>query len=192
MKNKIAIKGKIGSYISTFEKALTGAVANILEASNAYVMAIDADPNAAKLFHEQFEDVVPPSAWAGFEAVGRKQMHPKMLYGGGKNGHYIKRLPYSEQELVFNGERVTMLTRDGKDSILVDLREVTKEQAEQLVSNNHIRTPEEQRSYLEQYRKADEKQPVFRPPYKVGKQGLVISQPCTLTKRELSRILGEM
>ena len=135
-------------YIKRFQTALTSATEKIYEASKIYVEAIDSDPNFKGVFQEAFQDTIPTSAWGGFENVGRGILHQKLLFGGGANAHYIKKLAISDQNTILNGTSVKMLTSTG-DTLLVDAREVSKLQANQIFNGNTIRTITEQRAYIE-------------------------------------------
>jgi hypothetical protein len=144
-------------YISEFKSAFAAGIDSIVNASEIYVKAIDEDPAIKDRFRDEFADIIPSSAWSGFEAVGRKWMHPKLLMGGG--GRYssqIKRLPYSDQEQIFSGTRYGLLTADG-DTLRVDVRSITPEQAEQLFDRSHIRSLAEQKAWLEARKSAPQK-----------------------------------
>lgn len=179
-------------YVSEFRAAFSAGVEAIVRAAAIYVAAIDEDRNNADLFRGSFQDIIPASAWAGFEAVGRKWMHPKLLLGGG--GAYsakIKRLPYSAQEAIFDGQRFDLLTKDG-DTLKVDLRECTPDQVEQLIDGSTVRTLAAQRAWLEARAIAPAPQDVERLPYYISGGRVVFRRGVSMTKRELNRVLSEM
>lgn len=180
---------KVQDHINGFREALTGAMNSIVTAGQHYVAAIDQDASCREFFHQKLSDIVPHSAWAGFEAVGRKQMHEKCLFGGGINGPFIKRLPYSDQERIFNGEKVELLVSGG-DTLMVDPMAINKAQADQIFNGCMIRTPAEQRAYLES--KKEVAAPVIlSKPYTI-KKGLVIINGVEFTKRDLLGMLEDM
>jgi len=177
-------------YIEQFRDAFTSGIDSIVESAKIYVEAIEDDPNNKSKFVEAFEDVIPVSAWSGFEAVGRKWMHPKLLLGGGKYASKIKRLPYSDQERIFEGARFDMLTSDGQ-TLKVDVRNITKEQADQMFNNTHIRTLAEQKAWIES-RKAEPEEVVELIPYTISGSKVRFRRNVELTRNELKRILQDM
>jgi len=181
------------NYIEEFKKALQSGLDNIVKAAEIYVEAIDSDYEAKDKFSSSFDGTIPAAAWAGFEAVGRKAMHPKLLFGGGNNRGYIKRLIYSDQEDVLSGKRVSLLI-DGGDSIMVDPREITKEQAQQLFDRDHIRTLSEQKAYVESQRlpQSSIEHTAEQLQVKVVNHKLYIKADTVLTKREVARLLESM
>jgi len=179
-------------YIEQFRNAFTAGIDSIVNASQVYVKAIDEDPEIKERFKKEFSDMIPASAWSGFEAVGRKWLHPKLLMGGG--GRYatmIKRLPYSDQEQIFEGKRYDLLTIDG-DKLLVDVRQVTPEQAEQLFDRSHIRSVSEQKAWLESRKRTPEKTEVQTMPYSITSGKVYFRRGVELTRSELKRILQDM
>lgn len=188
-----AIKKTIQNHIDEFKKALEAGINGIVEASQIYVKAIDEDPYCATDFQEAFADCVPNSAWANFEAVGRKWMHPKLLMGGianRKKNAIIKNLPYSTQERIFEKERFDLLTVDG-DKLQIDLLEATVPQMEQVCGDGSVRTMSEQRAWIEQQKK-NEKIEAETLPYVINANSVTFKRGTRLTRGELKRILQEM
>jgi len=180
------------NYIKQFRNAFTSGINSIVSAAQVYVQAIDENPDIKDKFRDEFADVIPSSAWSGFEAVGRKWMHPKLLMGGG--GRYssmIKRLPYSDQEQIFDGKRYDLLTLDG-DNLKVDVRSITPEQAEQLFDRSHIRSKSEQKAWLESRKKQPEKVEAETMPYTINGGKVYFKRGTELTRPEMKRLLQEM
>lgn len=180
-------------YIEQFKNAFSSGIDSIVNASQIYVKAIDEDITIKDRFRDEFADIISSSAWSGFEAVGRKWMHPKLLMGGG--GRYssqIKRLPYSDQEQIFNGTRYELLTADG-DTLRVDVRSITPEQAEQLFDRSHIRSLSEQKAWLEARKNMPKKsEEVEVMPYSITDGKVYFRKGTSLTRTELKRLLQEM
>jgi hypothetical protein len=177
-------------YLTEFRDAFNAGINNIVKAASIYVEAIDHNPLLADRFVDEFSETVPATAWAGFEAVGRKWMHPRLLMGGGgRYSNKIKRLPYSTQERIFEGGRFDLLTSGG-DTLKIDIREATPAQVEQLLDGSHVRTPSEQRAYIEsQSMGKDEADPM---PYTVSDGRVTFRRGTVLTKNEVRRLLVEM
>ena len=180
--------------ISEFRKAFESGINSIVTAANIYVAAIDENPRNADQFRLAFADSIPSSAWSGFEAVGRKWMHPKLLMGpisNGKKSTMIKRLPYSMQERVFDRERFDLLCANG-DKLQIDIMEATPEQAEQIFDGSAIRSLSAQKAYIEARSKVTPSAlPEIIPPWSPCAGGVVINKAGRYTRKELKRMLQE-
>ena len=178
------------NYIAEFRKAFAAGIESIVAAATVYVEAIEDDPRLKDKFRDEFADTIPPSAWSGFEAVGKKWMHPKLLMGGGGQfSSKIKRLPYSDQERIFSGARFDMLTADG-DTLKVDLRNITREQGDQMFDGSHVRTLAEQKAYLESRKASPVEVEVL--PYTINGGRVSFRRGVSLSRAELKRLVQEM
>jgi len=182
--------------IEEFRKAFNDGICNIVKASEIYVRAIDENPRNADKFREEFADSIPSSAWSGFEAVGRKWMHPRLLMGGmsdRKKNTIVKKLPYSVQERIFNRDRFPLLCCDG-ETLQVDIMEATHEQVSQLCGQGAIRNISEQRAYIESRRTAPlasgQTEEVM--PYTIKDGKVRFRRGVALTRSEVRRLLQEM
>lgn len=183
------------SAVERFGDAFKRGIDGIVEAAEVYVKAIDADPAAADVFRDRFSDCIPPSAWAGFEAVGRKWIHPKLLMGGMSDRRVaakVKRLPYSVQERVFHKERFDLLLLDGQ-VLRVSLLECSPEQADQLCDGQIIRDIAAQRAWLEAAKRRAVTIPDAEPmPYLISGGRVTFRKATTMSKAELKRIIASM
>jgi len=188
MKHDIIISNSIERFRTEFLSGING----IARAAEIYVEAIDDDPHNVNEFREEFADWIPTSAWSQFEAVGRKWLHPKMIMGGmadHKKATFVKRLPYSIQERIFNHEQFPLLA--GEKTLQIDILEATDAQVKQLCNQSSIRSLPEQRVWIEaQELEATEKTEVM--PYTISDGKLRIRRGVTLIKAEVERILKEM
>ena len=182
------------NYIEEFALAFKAGVDGICKAAEIYVKVLTESPERIDDFRNAFVDTIPMSAWKGFEAVGKKSLHPSLLLGGGgPNSARIKGLPYSDQERVFSGHKFVLLTSD--DSRLkVDLRHVTRDQAKQIFAEDHIRSEPEQKLWLER-EKTRASMPggaVREVPYTISGGKVIFKSKAVITKEELKRILMEL
>jgi len=181
--------------ISEFRKAFESGLNSIVTAANIYVASIDENPRNADQFKLAFADSIPASAWSGFEAVGRKWMHPKLIMGGmanSKKSSVIKRLPYSLQERVFEHERFDLLCANG-DTLQIDVTEATPEQAEQIFDGSTIRSLSAQKCLIEARR--EKAQIVPEPdtlPYTIRDGKVTFRRGVTMTRQEIKRLLEAM
>jgi len=190
MTKEITIRSRLAEFKDAFQAGIDG----IVKASEIYVAALDDNPKNADTFRDEFADYIPSSAWSGFEAVGRKWMHPRLLMGGvadRKKNNVIKKLAYNTQERIFSHERFDLLTSDG-DKLSVDLLEVTPEQAEQLCDGIRIRNLSEQRAWLESQKakKASDEAEIL--PYVVSGGKVTFRRGVSLTRAEMKRLIQEM
>ena len=182
------------SMFEKFHSAFTAGLEGIAEAARIYVESIDADPANKLRFLAHFDGQVPPTIWKSLEKVGRKQIHPQLLLGVVGNATDIKRLPYSEQEKVINGDPLILLTDRG-EQINVDLRTAPKTVVNQLVASDHVRSLAEQKLYLLGLAKieaADAKVQTVSMPYNVKGSKIYFTKHCVLTKKELGALWNQM
>lgn len=185
------------STYNEFQKALNAGLEGIQKAANIYVTTIDKDPTAKKEFAERFHDQITSATWRALEMVGRKQLHPRLLISGVPHGRYLKRLSYSDQERVLSGERFNCLLPNG-DTLLVDLRTVDSQTADQMFNYDRVRDLDEQKLYMEQHLRI-EKLRTKRPtapelPYEFKNRGktVLFTRQCELTKKEIESIWKSM
>jgi len=180
--------------IVQFSKAFNATLNNLTEAAVIYVKAIDKDHAMKAAFAKNFNGIIPAGAWAGLEAVGRKQMHPRIMLGVGRNTGFIKRLPFSDQESIIEGEKVELLATDGT-TLKVDAREVSATQSKQLFGGNHIRSLSEQKTFLEDSKRVEENNRVEEAKvvrYRIEKGTVHFSADTVFTMAELIAITAEV
>ena len=193
---------KLDDRINEFKTALTAGIEGIVKAANIYVSAIDENPKNAEFFRDELSECIPSGTWVIFEAVGRKWMHPKLLMGGmmdRKKNNIVKKLPYSIQERIFNGDRFKLLVGGG-DSINVDLKEATPTQVEQLCGCGIIRSIAEQKAWLvERNSNAAKEKDIasmreidVELPYRIIGGKVSFSRGAMLSRAEIKNILTEM
>jgi hypothetical protein len=184
----------INESIQAFREAFASGINSITKAAEIYVRSLDENPRNADKFKEAFADQIPATAWSGFEAVGRKWMHPRLLMGGianTKKSTIIKRLPYSMQERVFNRERFDLLCADG-DKLQVDVMEATPEQVEQIFDGSSVRNLSAQKAYIEARKAEPEKTATEVLPYTISDGKVCFRRGVSLSKSELRNILQAM
>lgn len=186
----VPIQKRVDEFRAAFVEGING----IVKAAEIYVAAIDENPKAADIFRKKCADWIPAGAWAQFESVGRKWMHPRLIMGGiadRKKHAKIKQLPYSMQERVFNNERFPLLTHD-RDTLQVELLEATDDQVEQLCNGSAIRNESEQRAWMEARQKETVEEVGEPMPYVVRDGKVTFRRNTTLTRTEVKRLLQEM
>jgi hypothetical protein len=154
--------------MTEFKEALTSGINGFVKAGEIYVKAIDQDPSNADRMQLEFRDIVPPKAWKQFEAIGRKWVHPKLILGGmsdPKKTNIVKRLPYSLQNRVFQGEKFELLISGG------DVRE--------------------QKAYIENSKLQEDLKPQELP-YYFQKGKIIFRKNTELTRAEMKQLLTQL
>jgi hypothetical protein len=187
MTNALTTTKSIELFKGLFEKGMQ----KIQEACEVYVKSIDADDKAQDKFKEAFPHI-PAGAWNKFELVGRKQMLPELMTDTTPMAEKLKKLPISSQAR-FYGKSQQLVTKTG-DLLNVSFHHATKEQARQIFASDHIRTPAEQRAWIENTKRGLEKKEEIKPEkvYDVKNGKLVVLEPCSFTKDQLIQILAEV
>lgn len=179
--------------IERFKELFNGGMRLVAEACEVYVQTIDADKSAPEKFVKAFPQL-PPGVWTRFELVGRKQMLPELLDDYSPMAMKLKRLPISVQEKLY-GKSQQLITTTG-DTLNVSFHHATPEQARQLFAADHVRTPAEQRAWLESKRQEAAKNPKQEEHperlYEVRNGKFIINEACSFTKDQLIQILAEM
>lgn len=136
------------SSLSEISSGLVAAADGLARAARAYVAAIDADPVFRTWVSERLPSV-SGTMWRRLEAAGRGLLDHRVL-AGVPFGHLIAKLPLSEQRAVLDGPTEVLLP-DG-DILRVSLDSMTQKQAAQVFGADHLRTPSQQRAWLESRR----------------------------------------
>lgn len=180
-----------------FKNAIQSGIDGIVKASEIYVEAIDADPDMQNRFQIETDGMFPSSAWKQFEAIGRKWIHPKLIFGGINNKQLsaeMKKAPFSIQNSIFNGLRFDLLLSDG-DTLKVSPLELSYAQVQQLFDNGNIRTLSQQKAFIAQRQtKLAERMTCDPMPlgYSISGGRVVFRADTILTRVEIKRILEEI
>ncbi len=178
--------------ISKFGKAYQRGVMGLMEAAEIYVKAIEENPGYREKFHIAYP-YIPISGWQKYEMLGKKMIHPRLLMGGGgKITNYLEKIPYSEQEKIFSGEKIEYLTLNG-DVLKVDILTADKEIVRQVIGKDHIRSISEQKAWFE-YAKSKKGSEIIesRLPYEIRKDGIFFNKGTLLKKKEAIKLLAQL
>tara|TARA_B100001939_G_C16905217_1_gene601950 strand:+ start:440 stop:1021 length:582 start_codon:yes stop_codon:yes gene_type:complete len=179
--------------LAEFKDALLAGINGFIKAGEIYVKAIEQDRSYGTRLKEEFADMVPAKAWSQLEALGRKWIHPKLVLGGMSDPQkttLVKRLPYSEQSKVFDGERYQLLVSGG-DYIEVNLLDATTDQAKQIIGDGLIRSLSEQKSWLES-KKVQKELKVEELPYQIKGGKITFRKNVSLTRAEMKQLLSQL
>jgi hypothetical protein len=174
--------------IERFAAAMGACVDSLYEACKIYAEAVTVSPEAREAFSERFPNI-GASQWSLFENVGRGIVHKNLLTYNGVKSKSIAALPYSEQERIFDS-RVEFVTPSG-DVIRAKWDDLSTPQKAQLLNRDHIRTPAEQKLYIESRKKLVDLSHDGKP-YRIKKDAVVFNANAEISRRELLQILQQL
>jgi len=129
-----------------------------------------------------------------FEQMGRKTLHPQLLLTASPGFAKLQKLPYSMQErYITEPVPIIVHTDEGTDILLVNAKDMTKEQAAQVFAPGRVRTEGEQKAWLMQQRSNNARNVTesVQVPWKI-KGSKVIINGVEFTRKQLHVILAEM
>ena len=129
-----------------------------------------------------------------FVLIGQKKLHPQLLINESPGVRRLRRLPYEVQEKHAHDPVALLIkTEKGFDTIQVDVRNLTPDQAGQIFSDDGVRSEAGQRAFLEDKFAKRMAPPVkSNLPYRVSGKKLIVLVPCQFDKRELTKLLLEL
>ena len=164
-----------------------------VQAGEILVELVDNDPHTYDYILRKFP-TLNPTILNKLEQMGRKTLHPQLLFNNSAGYSKLQKLPYSLQERYID-EPIPLVvhTENGTDVLLVKAREMTKEQANQAFGSGRIRTEGEQKALLIQQESNAAKNvtPPIITPWKI-KGAKVEINGVLFTRKELAGILAQM
>ena len=179
--------------VDRFIQLTKNIVNHIVEAGALAVRSIDKDPTWVDKVCKRNENLTPEFIHR-VENVGRGKLDARLLWMSFVGSNRLRRLPISmQQKCLTEGVPVLIKTEAGWETLKVEVPNLTSAQANQAIAFDHVRTDAEQRAYLEDIasRKKFEGVQPSATPYEI-KRDKVYFQACTLTRKDLLRILADM
>lgn len=178
--------------IQKIAELITGGISMWVEAGQLIAKEIDESDEFLDLICSAVPGFTPELVMR-FYALGKKQIHPELLIAEGPGPKALLKLPYAIQEKYLSSS-VDVLIRNGKDwdTLKVNIRNLTPDQARQVFSKDSVRSVQSQRAFIES---ANVKK--FNPSadvesYKIIGKRVTIRRDVTLTAKDLANILAEM
>lgn len=186
--------------LASQNKQITEFIALFQEGVNAWIKAgellvqmVEEDPHIYDYIIEQC-----PNLNAGilgrFEQMGRKTLHPQLLLSASPGFSKLSKLPFSMQERYLT-EPVPIIvhTENGTDVLLVEAKNMTKEQANQVFAPGRIRTEGEQKAWLMQQRSLAAKPAGTNiPAWSIKGGRVVFNAGASLSAGELATIITQL
>lgn len=180
-------KQKTNQFIALFKEGVDAWI----KAGEILVDLVESDPHAYDYIIQSC-----PQLNAGilgrFEQMGRKTLHPQLLLTASPGFAKLTRLPFSMQERYIE-EPIPMIvhTKEGPDVLLVQAKNMTKEQAAQAFAPGRVRTEGEQRAWLMQQESNAARPVTSNKPWSI-KGNKIIINGLEFTRKELTVILAQM
>lgn len=178
---------------------LTRGVAEISIACQMLVYAIDHRDDSEELL-EKISDqnhIFTRGVLRGLEKVGRRLLHPLLLFPTNKPGlNRLRKLPFPLQERHIRDPIRVAIKRDGGewDEILQMASDMADDVADQVFDGDAIRTVVEQKQWLLTHRNKATEEPsqVVAPLYKFHRNTVTILKPCELTVVDLVTMIARL
>jgi hypothetical protein len=184
------LQAEVNKFIEAYQRGM-----NAWEDAGKIIVAIvDADPHAV-------DDIVrlcpslTPSIIHVFERIGRGLLLPALAMDTSAGASKLRELPLSAQKR-YESEPVPLVieTDKGTDILLVDVKNLTRDQARQVFAKGRIRSDGEQKAYLV------EQQSVTRrltktteiPAWRIKNGRVVFEKGATLSAGELATIITQI
>ena len=179
---------KIQTFIALFKEGVEAWI----KAGEILVELVESDPHTYDYIIQEC-----PQLNAGilgrFEQLGRKLLHPQLLLTASPGFAKLTTMPFSLQERYLEEPIPIIVEIDGRtDVAMVQAKNMTKEQADQIFTTGRIRTEGEQKAWiLQRQQNAVKPTPAFSKPWTI-KGSKVLINGLEFTRKELAGILAQM
>lgn len=183
------VEKQINQFILLYRKGVDAWI----KAGEVLVALVDNDPHAYDYIIQKCP-MLNAGVLARFEEMGRKTLHPQLLLTNSPGFSKLQKLPLSLQERYLE-EPIPVIVHgeNGTDILMVEAKNMTKEQAAQVFTGNRVRTEGEQKALLMQA-KSNAARPVGSniAPWKIEKGRVVFQAGATLSAGELATIITQI
>jgi hypothetical protein len=184
------LQAEVSKFIEAYQRGMSAWE----EAGRIIVAIVDNDPHAV-------DDIVKlcpaltPSIIHVFERIGRGLLLPALAMDTSAGAAKLRELPLSAQKR-YETEPVPLVieTEHGTDILLVDVKNLTRDQARQVFAKGRIRSDGEQKAYLvEQQSLARRTAKTSEiPAWRIVKGRVVFEKGATLSAGELATIITQI
>jgi len=128
-----------------------------------------------------------------FEAIGRKQLYPKLLLSSSTGLRKLATLPYSEQVKYYDEPiDVVVEINGGVDVLKVQAKDLTPVQVKQVFHNGTIRDHGAQRAHIRSRKHSSSVSTSEGNAYHIKGGTLIVDRPCKLSAKDLANLLAQM
>ena len=180
----------INEFIQLFKEGVEAWV----KAGQILVRLVDADPHSYDYITQQCP-ALNSNILSRFEDMGRGRLHPNWLISNSHAASKIQRLPMTLQEQLLE-QPVPMVvhTDNGTDILLVQAKNMTPNQVNQVFATGRIRTEGEQKAWLmeQESKKMKNVTPAMPAELYTIKGSKVIINGVEFTRKQLAGILAQI
>jgi hypothetical protein len=130
-----------------------------------------------------------------FEKMGRKIIHPHLLLSNSPGAERLAKMPYSVQQRFIDEPIPLIIHSDqGTDVLLVKAKDLTAAQANQVFTNDRMRTEGEQKAWMvdQQSKAAVVNVKAHVSPWSIKNGRVVFQQGASLSAGELATIITQL
>jgi hypothetical protein len=185
-------ENKIEQFVSAYREG----IAAWEKAGRIIVDILDESPDGAKAITDAYPQITT-AILSLFERIGRGSLLPALACDSSPGASALKRLPLGVQKAhVSEPVSLVVETDTGVDVMLVDVRNLTREQSEQVFSRDHIRTEGEQRAWMvdrqSRLRSAKRSKDAHNPSWHIDRGRVTFDAGVSLTAGELAMIISQI
>ncbi len=184
------LQAEVNKFIEAYQRGMSAWE----EAGRIIVAIVDNDPHAV-------DDIVKlcpsltPSIIHVFERIGRGLLLPALAMDTSAGAAKLRELPLSAQKR-YETEPVPLIvdTEQGTDILLVDVKNLTRDQAKQVFAKGRIRSEGEQKAFLVELRSKQKSlsRQTEIPAWRIIKGRVVFEKGATLSAGELATIITQI
>jgi len=186
----LVTQDKVNLFIDAYQRGMKAWE----DAGKIIVEIVDQHPEGVDMIY-RLCPTFTPTLIGMFERIGRGLLLPALAMDGSAGSRKLRDLPLSMQKKYYE-EAIPVIinTPSGTDTIMIEAKNMTKDQAAQVFAKGRIRTEGEQRAYLaEQNSKQNAATAKEAPPvWKIKNGRVVFEQGATLSAGELAMIISQI
>lgn len=133
--------------VDMFANLVRAGVEAWTEAGRILVEAIDADPDFSRKVRKAHPEISPDMLIL-FERIGRRQVYPAIVLDNSVGAQALLALPYDDQERLYRGNIEVAVGTTGSRVVVKRIGDLTRTDVHRVFDGDHVRTHEEQRTYL--------------------------------------------
>jgi hypothetical protein len=188
MKATLTKSATVDQFLALFKEGYDAWV----KAGEVLVELIDQNPMVIDEILDRYPDI-NAGILRQFEKLGRKQLHPLLLLESTPGESRLARLPYSEQVRHLDAPvEIIVETDAGPDTMSVQVKHLTRLQAEQIFAKDHVRNLAEQRAWLMDRRERSVTDALQTHPWRVVGKSQVEIAGVRLSRKQIVEILKEL
>lgn len=180
------------STIKEIAQLFSVGISSIRQAGELLVKLYDANPIYRELAKNDLHSL-PSGMLDKLERIGRNKLLPEVMQAHQIGFRRLEKMPFDIQKTLIHAPvEIVVINDDGRTDILkVRVKDMSKDQAKQVFSDNGVRDPSAQRAYLADIKMKSRPKPV-ESAFKLLKDRLVINEPCEITRQQLTSLLAQM